>query len=70
MVNELRVPVPEDYMDRMRRADSADKARAEGISIAQEMAAQCAPWCKALSSALRSAAMKWQFRLLRRSAHE
>jgi homocysteine S-methyltransferase len=40
MVNELRVPVPEGYMDRMRRADSADKARAEGILIAREMAAQ------------------------------
>jgi len=37
MVNELRVPVPNDYMERMRRADSADKARAEGIAIAQEM---------------------------------
>jgi homocysteine S-methyltransferase len=37
MVNELRVPVPQNYMDRMRRADSADKARAEGILIAQEM---------------------------------
>jgi methionine synthase I (cobalamin-dependent)/5,10-methylenetetrahydrofolate reductase len=40
MVNELRVPVPEGYMDRMRRADSADKARAEGILIAREMASQ------------------------------
>ncbi|MBV8810753.1 MAG: bifunctional homocysteine S-methyltransferase/methylenetetrahydrofolate reductase [Acidobacteriaceae bacterium] len=38
MVNELRVPVPREYMDRMQRADSAEKARAEGISIAQEMA--------------------------------
>ncbi len=34
MVNELRVPVPEEYMERMRRADSAEKARAEGIEIA------------------------------------
>jgi len=40
MVNELRVPVPQTYMDRMRRADSADKARAEGILIAQEMCAR------------------------------
>jgi homocysteine S-methyltransferase len=40
MVNELRVPVPEPYMERMRRADSAEKARAEGILIAQEMAIQ------------------------------
>src|SRR5580658_641215 len=37
MVNELRVPVPEEYMDRMRGADSAEKARQEGIAIAQEM---------------------------------
>lgn len=40
MVNELRVPVPQDYMDRMRMADSAEKARAEGIAIAQEMASR------------------------------
>ncbi len=38
MANELRVPVPEQYMDRMRKADSAEKARAEGTAIAQEMA--------------------------------
>lgn len=38
MVNELRVPVPKQFMDRMQRADSAEKARAEGISIGQEMA--------------------------------
>ena len=37
MVNELRVPVPEHYMERMRRADSAEKARQEGVAIAQEM---------------------------------
>ena len=37
MVNELRVPVPQEYMDRMRKADSAEKARAEGILIGQEM---------------------------------
>jgi homocysteine S-methyltransferase len=40
MVNELRVPVPAEYMDRMRRADNAEKARAEGIAIAQEMASR------------------------------
>jgi len=38
MVNELRVPVPQEYMDRMRRADSTESARGEGIAIAQEMA--------------------------------
>ncbi len=37
MVNELRVPVPEAYMERMRAAESAESARAEGIAIAQEM---------------------------------
>ncbi len=37
MVNELRVPVPESLMERMRGADSAEKARQEGIAIAQEM---------------------------------
>jgi len=37
MVNELRVPVPEHYMGRMRAADNADKARLEGIEIAREM---------------------------------
>src|SRR5712671_5548545 len=37
MVNELRVPVPEHFMERMRRADNADKARAEGVEIAREM---------------------------------
>jgi homocysteine S-methyltransferase len=37
MVNELRVPVPEHFMEKMRLADSAEKARQEGVSIAQEM---------------------------------
>jgi methionine synthase I (cobalamin-dependent)/5,10-methylenetetrahydrofolate reductase len=40
MVNELRVPVPQEYMNRMRRADSAEKAREEGINIAREMASR------------------------------
>jgi methionine synthase I (cobalamin-dependent)/5,10-methylenetetrahydrofolate reductase len=43
MVNELRVPVPQQYMDRMRRATSAERARAEGIAIAQEMASRVRP---------------------------
>jgi methionine synthase I (cobalamin-dependent)/5,10-methylenetetrahydrofolate reductase len=43
MVNELRVPVPEEYMDRMRRADSAEAARAEGISIARQMVERVRP---------------------------
>ncbi len=40
MVNELRVPVPEEFMERMRRVDSADKARDEGVAIAREMVAR------------------------------
>ena len=40
MVHELRVPVPESFMDRMRRADSAEKARQEGVAIAREMVEQ------------------------------
>ncbi len=40
MVNELRVPVPAAYMERMKSADNADKSRVEGIAIAQEMCAQ------------------------------
>jgi methionine synthase I (cobalamin-dependent)/5,10-methylenetetrahydrofolate reductase len=37
MVNELRVPVPEHYMERMRGVDSAEKSRQEGVAIAREM---------------------------------
>jgi len=37
MVNELRVPVPAEFMERMRRVDDADKARAEGVAIARQM---------------------------------
>jgi homocysteine S-methyltransferase len=43
MVNELRVPVPEEYMERMRRVDSADRARDEGVKIAREMTARVRP---------------------------
>jgi methionine synthase / methylenetetrahydrofolate reductase(NADPH) len=37
MVNELRVPVPEEFMERMRRVDNAEKAREEGVAIARKM---------------------------------
>jgi len=37
MVNELRVPVPDEFIERMRRAESAEAARAEGVAIAREM---------------------------------
>jgi len=40
MVNELRVPVPESYMERMRQADSGEAACAEGVAIAREMVQQ------------------------------
>jgi homocysteine S-methyltransferase len=37
MVNELRVPVPESIMSRMRATQSSDAAAREGIAIAREM---------------------------------
>ncbi len=37
MVNELRVPVPEQFMERMRSVDNAEKSRQEGVAIAREM---------------------------------
>ncbi len=43
MINELRVPVPEPYLERMRNADSAEAARAEGVAIAREMVQRVRP---------------------------
>jgi homocysteine S-methyltransferase len=43
MVNELRVPVPEEFMERMRRADSAEKARQEGVAIGRQMVERVRP---------------------------
>jgi homocysteine S-methyltransferase len=40
MMNELRVRVPPQFVERMRRADNQEKAREEGVAIAQEMAAK------------------------------
>ncbi len=40
MVNELRVPVPDASLERMRRVENADQARAEGVAIAREMVGQ------------------------------
>jgi methionine synthase / methylenetetrahydrofolate reductase (NADH) len=37
MVHELRVPVPDQFLERMRRADNAEKAREQGVAIAREM---------------------------------
>ncbi len=43
MVNELRVPVPEEYMERMRAAGTAEKAREQGVAIAREMVQRVRP---------------------------
>ncbi|MGA2502330.1 MAG: methylenetetrahydrofolate reductase, partial [Tepidisphaeraceae bacterium] len=43
MVNELRVSVPREYLDRMRAADTAEKARREGVAIACEMVRRVRP---------------------------
>jgi len=43
MVNELRVPVPQEYMDRMRHAEDAEAARAAGVAIAQDMVQRARP---------------------------
>jgi methionine synthase I (cobalamin-dependent)/5,10-methylenetetrahydrofolate reductase len=43
MVNELRVPVPDHFMERMRRAESGEAARREGVAIAQEMVREVRP---------------------------
>jgi methionine synthase / methylenetetrahydrofolate reductase(NADPH) len=43
MANELRVPVPVQFMERMRLADSGEKARQEGVAIAREMVERVRP---------------------------
>ncbi|MCS7042773.1 MAG: bifunctional homocysteine S-methyltransferase/methylenetetrahydrofolate reductase [Bryobacteraceae bacterium] len=43
MVNELRVPVPEEFMERMRAAKDPEQARREGVAIAQEMVRRVRP---------------------------
>ena len=43
LVNELRVPVPEVYLDRIRQAESAEAAGAEGIAIARELVERIKP---------------------------
>ena len=43
MVNELRVPVPAEFMERLKGADSPEKARGEGVAIAQEMVRRVRP---------------------------
>ncbi|MDP8991081.1 MAG: bifunctional homocysteine S-methyltransferase/methylenetetrahydrofolate reductase [Acidobacteriota bacterium] len=43
MVNELRVPVPDEYLERMRGAVTAEAARAAGVAIAREMVQRVRP---------------------------
>jgi methionine synthase I (cobalamin-dependent)/5,10-methylenetetrahydrofolate reductase len=43
MLHELRVPVPEHYMERMRLADTPEAAGAEGVAIAREMVQRVRP---------------------------
>ena len=43
MVNELNVPVPAEFLTRMQKADTADRARREGVAIAQEMVRNLKP---------------------------
>jgi homocysteine S-methyltransferase len=43
MVNELRVSVPESHMERMRHADNAEGACAEGVAIAREVIQRVRP---------------------------
>jgi homocysteine S-methyltransferase len=37
LVHELRVPIPEESLERMREAESPEAARAEGVTLAREM---------------------------------
>jgi len=37
MVNELRVPVPEHFLERLRRRENPEDSRQEGVAIAREM---------------------------------
>lgn len=43
MKNDLRVSMPDEIMARMAAADTPERARAEGIAIAQEMLSQARP---------------------------
>jgi methionine synthase / methylenetetrahydrofolate reductase(NADPH) len=43
LVNELRVPVPAKFADRMRDATNTEAARAEGVAIARELIARVRP---------------------------
>ena len=43
LVHELRIPIPESYLDRMRRAGSAEAAEAEGLAIAREIVERVRP---------------------------
>ena len=51
MKNELRVSIPDEIIERMAKATTADAARAEGVAIARDMLARCVTWCRARRSA-------------------
>jgi 5,10-methylenetetrahydrofolate reductase len=43
MKNDLRVSMPDEILVRMQKADTPDRARAEGILIAREMLSAAQP---------------------------
>jgi homocysteine S-methyltransferase len=43
LVNELHVPVPPEYMQRMNAARSGEAAQAEGVAIARELVQRVRP---------------------------
>jgi len=43
LVNELRVPIPQAYLDRMRQAGSPEAGEAEGVAIAREIVERVRP---------------------------
>ncbi len=64
MVNELRVPVPEEYMARMRRGWTRPKKRGPKESPLHGIwCSGCARWSRVCNSARRSDDTKWRFRL-------
>src|SRR5580704_10296978 len=59
MVNELRVPVPAEYMTRMQQAATAEKARQEGVAIGQEMVVRVRKMVQGVQLSAPLAATKW-----------
>ena len=63
MKNDLRVSMPDEIMARMAAVETPERARAEGIAIAQEMLAEARPLVQGVQV---SAAMRWRWRLCSR----